>query len=172
VSYGVSTADIESRWRPLSDAEAEVASTLIDDATVLVDTYRPSLAAAVVAGSVAPRIVVMTIVEAVIRVLSNPDILSNQSITADGGVSIGWQFAQKTVRPRMQLSLLDFNAIDQAMAAAGYGTGTTGSVRARNSTPWSRRAAYRRRYLDVDDSEASDLVPNATVSDSVTIVQS
>jgi hypothetical protein len=170
MTYNVSPSDIESRWRPLSDAETDVANTLIEDAIVLIDINRPSLAAAVAAGTVPERVVVMTIAEAVLRILANPDILSNQSVSADGGVSIGWQFQQKTTKPRMTLSLLDFLNIDQAMAAAGLGTGVTGSMRMRNSTSWSRREAYSLGGTLDDDSEASDLTPNASLTDSVTIV--
>jgi hypothetical protein len=169
VTYAVSTADIEQRWRPLSDAESEIAVTLIDDAIILVDINRSSLAAAVASGAVPERIVVMTVAEAVIRVLANPDLLAQQSITADGGVSLGWQFQQKTPRPRMTLSVLDFFNIDQAMAAAGYGTGTTGSLRTVNSTRWTRSGAYCSGIYDIDDSEASNLTPNASVTDSVVI---
>lgn len=169
MTYAVSTVDIESRWRSLSDTESDVATVLIDDAVALIDTYRPNLAAAVAAGTVPERIVVMTVVEAVIRVLSNPDILANQSVTADGGISIGWQFQRETPAPRMRLSLLDFAAIDQALSVAGLSSGVVGSMRMINSTSWSKSAAYRGGPLDVDDVEASDLQPNASLTDSVTI---
>lgn len=169
MTYSVGTPDIEQRWRPLSVAESDVAVTLIDDAITLIDINRPSLAAAVANGSVPERVVVMTVCEAVIRVLANPDLLSQQSVTSDGGVSIGWQFQRDTPRPRMVLSILDFANIDQAMAAAGYGTGTTGSLRTVNSTRWTRSAAYGSGRYDIDDSEASDLTPNASVTDSVVI---
>lgn len=169
MAYSVSTVDIEARWRPLAEAESDIAITLVDDAVALLDTYRPSLAAAVAAGSVNERIVTMTVVEAVVRVLSNPDILANQSITADGGISIGWQFQKDTPAPRMRLSLLDFAAIDQALAAAGLSSGTTGSMRMVNSTTWTKSAAYNQGPYDLDDVEASDLTPNASLTDSVTI---
>lgn len=168
MTYAVGTADVEARWRPLSDAESDTASTLIDDAVLLIDVYRPNLAAAVTAGSVPERIVVMTVVEAVIRVLANPDLLSNESITADGGVSIGWQFQTKIPAPRMRLSLLDFANIDQAMSVAGVGTGQVGSLRMNNSTTWSAAAAYG------DDGtldDTSSFTPNASLTDSVTITR-
>jgi hypothetical protein len=169
MTYSVSPSDIEARWRPLSDAETDIANTLIDDAITLIDVYRPSLAAAVASGVVPERIVIMTVVEAVKRVLANPDLLANQSISADGGVSIGWQFQQKDPRPQMTLSLLDFANIDQAMTGAGLGTGVVGTMQMTNSTSWSRKGAYRRgRFVD-SESEASDLMPGVTVSDSVSI---
>jgi hypothetical protein len=161
VSYNVSTLDIESRWRPLSDAEADIALTLIDDTITLIDVYRPSLAPAVAAGQVSERVVVMTVVETVKRVLANPDLLSNQSITADGGVSIGWQFQMKETRPQLMLSMLDFANIDQAMAAAGIGTGTTGSLKMKNSTSWTKNAAYGGEFSEVDPG----LMPYPTKSD-------
>lgn len=138
MAYNVSTADIEARWRSLSDAESDVATTLIDDAIALLDTYRSGLAAAVASGRVAERLVVMTVADAVIRVLTNPDIWSNQSVTADGGVSIGWQFARSTPAPRMRLSDLDLAALDRALAAVGVRTGRTGSLRMVASTRWSQ----------------------------------
>jgi hypothetical protein len=164
VAYNVSTSDIEARWRPLSDAEQEIAAVLIDDAIILIDTRRPALAAAVASGAVAERVVVMTVVEAVKRILANPDLLSNQSVTADGGISQGWQFQQKTSAPRMSLSLLDFQAIDYAMGAAQLGTGVTGSIRMMNTTSWSRRKAYgyRLQPVETDDEVASDLMPPTT----------
>jgi hypothetical protein len=168
MTYAVGTADVEARWRPLSDAESDTASTLIDDAVMLIDIYRPSLAAAVASGAVPERVVVLTVVETVIRVLANPDLLSNESITADGGISIGWQFQSKIPAPRMRLSLLDFANIDQAMAAAGAGTGVTGSLRMNNSTSWSAAAAYGDD--GTLDNDTSSLTPNASLTDSVTIV--
>ena len=136
MAYNVSTADVESRWRPLSDAESDVATTLLDDAVVLIDVHRPALAAAVAAGTISGRIVVMTAAEAAIRVLSNPDRLSQQSITADGGVSIGWQFEAAKPGPRLRITDLDFATIDQAMANVGLSTGKTSSLRMRNSTSY------------------------------------
>jgi len=173
MTYNISPADVEARWRPLSDAETDLASTLIDDAIVLVDVYRPSLADAVASGIIPERLVVMCVAEAVKRVLVNPDILSNQSISADGGVSIGWQFQPKESKPQMNLSLLDFANIDQAMTGAGLGTGVVGSMVMSNSTSWSRRDAYKfnPHFID-DESEASDLVANVTVSDSVVVKKS
>lgn len=137
MAYNVSTADVESRWRPLSDAESDVATTLLDDALVLIDVQRPALAAAVASGLVAERIVAMTAAEAVIRVLANPDRLSNQSITADGGISIGWQFEAKVPAPRLRVTDLDFESIDQALANIGLSTGRTASLLAKNSTTWA-----------------------------------
>lgn len=143
MTYNISTADIEARWRALTDAEADVATTLIGDATALLDTYRSGLSAAVTAGTVSERIVVMAISEAVIRVLANPDIWSNQSVSADGGISLGWQFARTTPVPRMRLSDIDLSAIDRALSAAGVRTGRTASMIMHASTQW--------RYLNAGD---------------------
>lgn len=175
MAYNVSTADVEARWRPLSDAEGDVAGVLIEDAVALLDTYRPALAAAVASGSIPERLVVMAVADAVIRVLTNPDIWSNQSVTADGGVSIGWQFARATPAPRMRLGDLDLAALDRAMAVAGVRTGRVGSLRTVASTQWS--------YLntrDADEPTEADfnagflVFPGrsdaATVSDSFSVV--
>lgn len=169
MAYNVSTADVESRWRPLSDAESDVATTLLDDAVVLIDVHRPLLAAAVAAGTVSARVVVMTAAEAVIRVMSNPDRLSQQSITADGGVSIGWQFEAAKPGPRLRITDLDFATIDKAMTNAGLSTGRTASVRMVNSTSYFR--------LETADDETDPVLPfpytrldTLAVSDNYSIV--
>lgn len=136
MTYSVSTTDIESRWRPLSDIEADVATTLIDDAIVLLDSARRSLATAVEQGLVPERLVVMTVAETVIRVLSNPDRLSQQTVSAEGSVSTGWQFDSRIPAPRLRLSDLDLATLDTALAAAGFSTGKTGSLLMRNSQRW------------------------------------
>jgi len=159
VAYSVSIADVVARWRPLSTEEQTVGTTLIADAIALLDVARPSLAQAVTDGDVPDRLVTMCVAEAVIRVLSNPDLLSNQSVSADGGVSQGFQFAPTTPRPRMRLSLLDLGSIDEAMAAAGLGTGVVGSMRMINSTPWTRAAAYCGGDLDIDDVATNSTLP-------------
>jgi hypothetical protein len=159
VAYNVTTADVEARWRPLSDAESDVATTLIGDAEALIDTYRSGLAAAVASGDVATRLVAMTICEAVIRVMANPDRLAQQSITADGGISMGWQFAEKVPAPRLRLTDLDLSAVDEAMAAAGYRTGRTASVKM-SSTSWGVLNGS-----GSDDSEGSSIIPLPSRSD-------
>jgi hypothetical protein len=155
VAYSVSRADVVARWRPLSTEEQGVCDTLIADAVLLLNTARPSLAQAVTDGDVPDQLVTICVAEAVIRVLGNPDLLSNQSVSADGGVSQGFQFAPTTPRPRMRLSLLDLVPIDTALAAAGLGTGVTGSLRAVNSTPWTRWAGYYGGPLDISDVAAA-----------------
>lgn len=155
MAYSVSSADVAARWRPLSLDETALATTLIGDAVLLLDTARPSLAAAVTAAHVPERLVTICVAEAVIRVLQNPDLLSNQSVSADGGVSQGFQFAAKTPAPRMRLSLLDLGPIDTAMAAAGLSTGTAGSLRMVHSLPWTKAAAYCGGDLDIDDIAAA-----------------
>lgn len=174
MAYNVSTADVESRWRPLSDAESDVAATLLEDATTLIDVHRPLLAAAVAAGTVPERIVIMTAAEAVIRVLSNPDRLSQQSITADGGISIGWQFEAKVPTPRLRVSDLDFESIDESLEHAGISTGRRTSTVMRASTRWGLL------YNDVDDESERylnsgllvfpGLLDTMTVSDSYSII--
>ena len=167
MTYGVTSADIEARWRSLSVAEAAVATTLIGDAEALLDTYRSGLYDVVTAGTVSSRLVVMTICEAVIRVMANPDRLSQQSITADGGISLGWQFADKNPAPRLRLTDLDLSAIDEALAAVGERTGRTSSLKMNASTSWGR--------LHSESCESCGIIPLATqtcsmgMSDSVVV---
>lgn len=158
MAYSVSRTDVVVRWRPLSTDEQAVCDVLILDAVLLLDTARPTLAAAVTATTISDRLVTICVAEAVIRVMRNPDLLSNQSVSADGGVSQGFQFAPKTPAPRMSLSLLDLGPIDRALGAAGLGTGAAGSLRMVNSTPWTRAAAYGHRDLDIDDVAAAATV--------------
>lgn len=159
MAYSVSRTDVVVRWRPLSTDEQVLADTFIADAVALLDVNRPTLAAAVTAGSVPDRLVTICVAEAVIRILRNPDLLSNESVSADGGVSQGFQFDKATPAPRMQLSLLDLRSIDKALGAAGLGTGTAGSLRMVNSTPWTKAAAYGCRDLDIDDVAAANVLP-------------
>lgn len=121
MAYNVLTSDIEARWRPLSAAESEVAEVLIQDASLLLDTLRPNLAAAVVAGLVPEQLVVHAIVEAIQRVLRNPDLLRAQNITDGGGVGITYGLGEDTNHslPRLRFSIEDLVALDRSLAAAG-----------------------------------------------------
>lgn len=72
--------DIESRWRPLTDAEALIAQTLLDDAWQIAVTRRPDLEANIQSGKVAQANVVRILAAMVIRVLSNPEGILEESI--------------------------------------------------------------------------------------------
>lgn len=60
--------DIEARWRPLAQDEAERALTLLSDASYLVDAEYPAIAAM----ATPPPAVVQVVAEMVRRVLSAP----------------------------------------------------------------------------------------------------
>lgn len=80
MSYGVTRADIEARWRPLDVEEQVPADTLIEDAEALLDLELPTLAASFGGGGRLDRLVVMTVCNMVIRVLRNPDAMRQQSV--------------------------------------------------------------------------------------------
>lgn len=74
--------DIESRWRPLSNEEEIVASTLLDDAWRLLNRSLPDLASRMDANpsTVDTGDVKMVLANMVIRVLRNPDGYRQESI--------------------------------------------------------------------------------------------
>lgn len=117
---GVIPADLEARWRPLSEAESDVAMTLIDDAVAKLDVLRPRLGPALAAGLVNPRVVVDVICDAIQRVLRNPDLLRAQNLTGDGGVGITYGLGEDTnhALPRLRFSIEDLAPIDAAIAVA------------------------------------------------------
>lgn len=117
MAYNVSTVDIEDRWRPLSDEESSVADVLLADATLKLDTARPTLAAAVAATTVPERLVIILLCDMVIRVISNPDVFRTTNIGADG--SIGVTYALEFFRSRIGFAPGDLDAIDAAMSEAG-----------------------------------------------------
>lgn len=124
MTYNVGTADIEARWRPLSNAEADIATILLADATVRLNTARPSLAAAV--ASVDPlihvdeQLVVICLCDMVIRVLANPDSFKATGIGADGSVTVTY-VAIETLRPRIALAPGDLDNIDARLRVTGQG---------------------------------------------------
>ncbi len=124
MAYDVTPVDIEARWRPLSDAESDVAFTLLESAGVMLDTKRKTLAAEVIAGRVPFRLVVDLLCEAVIRVLRNPDVVRAQNVGGDGGVGInfGGGGGDGPPAPRLVITDADLVYVDKALrdaAAAG-----------------------------------------------------
>lgn len=119
MSYGVLTTDLEARWRPLSAAETTVARTLIDSATVQLDTIRPRLRENVTLGLIPIRLVVDAICDVVQRVLRNPDLLRAQNITGDGGVGLTFGLGEDTnhALPRLRFSEDDLIVLDRALDA-------------------------------------------------------
>lgn len=73
-------ADLEARWRPLSDTEAVNADALLADAWWMLTARRPSLDADVVAGSVASGNVVRVVSAMVLRVLRNPEGYRSETV--------------------------------------------------------------------------------------------
>lgn len=130
MAYGVTTADIEARWRPLSAAEDEVAFTLLQDAETKLNAYRPQLPTAVAENRVPLRIVVDVLVDMVQRVLRNPDVIRAQNVSSDGSVGLTYGMGEDTIRANMRLQVTDEHlaAVDVAMRAAG-GMPRIGSTR-------------------------------------------
>lgn len=88
--------DIENRWRPLTDRETIVASTLLDDAWMLLKLKDATIDTRLDAVPIEldTALVVMVLVEMVKRVLRNPDGIRQESIqdysvTRDAVVSSG-----------------------------------------------------------------------------------
>ena len=121
MAYDITAADIESRWRALSDEESDLATVLISDAIVKIDLARPQLAAAVTAGDVSLQLVAMAVADIVIRVLTNPDRLRSTVIGADGSISVGYGLATEVDRARVGIGAGDLDAIDAALRAAATG---------------------------------------------------
>lgn len=107
--YVVTTQDIADRWRPLSAEEDAVAGVLLEDAQALLDVKLPRLEAQVAAGVVPERLVTAMLVEAVQRVLRNPDVQTNLQLGADGSLGVGYAVARATevARPRLELTEAD-----------------------------------------------------------------
>lgn len=66
-------ADIEARWRPLSEQEAVNATAFLEDAWWMVTTRLPELEDNLAEGYVYERNVIRVLANMVIRVLRNPD---------------------------------------------------------------------------------------------------
>lgn len=90
--YDVTPTDIANRWRALTPDETDIAEFLISDAADQVDIKRPAVATIVAGdpGGKVYRAVRQLIIDAVQRVLRNPDVMDAQQIGADG--SLGFQF--------------------------------------------------------------------------------
>jgi hypothetical protein len=73
-------ADIEARWRPLSDAERPAAAVRLDDAWWLLTGRAPSLEADMAAGTVATQNVVRVVADIATRVLRNPEGFEVESV--------------------------------------------------------------------------------------------
>jgi len=73
-------ADLEARWRPLSDAEHVVAQAALGDAWALLTVQRPALDANLQAGAITSDAVVFVVCSMVLRALKNPDGKAEESV--------------------------------------------------------------------------------------------
>lgn len=119
MGYDVTPTMIANRWRALTPSEQDIATLLIADATDLLDVKRPALAGLAVAGTRVFRIAQQIIMDAVQRVLRNPDVMDAQQIGADG--SLGFQFVTPNEakvgqsRLRMDIADQDLVPLDEAL---------------------------------------------------------
>ena len=79
-SNPAATTDIEARWRPLTPAETTVATALLADAWVILQTQVPTLVARLDDATLDPAVVVAVESAMVLRVLKNPDGKRQESI--------------------------------------------------------------------------------------------
>jgi hypothetical protein len=124
VSYPVTYADVEARWRPLEIDERAVATVLIGDLCSELDLKRPSLAG-IYDDAVDPELttlreaIVRTIAYAVKRAMRNPDTLRNTNIGADGAIGVGYDNDfEALAATSASLTKSDLASIDRAVAAA------------------------------------------------------
>lgn len=75
-----SIADVEARWRPLSDSEFVNAEAFLGDAWAEVLSRRPNVEADMAAGSISEANVVRVVAAMVLRVLRNPEGYDQESI--------------------------------------------------------------------------------------------
>lgn len=119
--FDVSTADIESRWRVLSDDESDVGLQRLVDVERRLRHLRPNLLpfyTALVAGAPKDELLetVRTVLAGVvIRYLRNPDVSQRQDIGADGSIGISFD---TTSDWNTNLTASDLAVIDGAVAAA------------------------------------------------------
>jgi hypothetical protein len=73
-------ADIEARWRPLSDQETTNANAFLGDAWALLLSRRPNLEDDIAAGTVTSANVIRVVCAMVLRILKNPDAWDQETI--------------------------------------------------------------------------------------------
>lgn len=147
MAFDVSTADIETRWRPLTDAESDVAFWRLDDAALALRLARPTLDAYVngladgAGRTDLEQAIKIALAEAVRRFLRNPDALRSETIGADGSVGIGFDnSAEALAASGIYIDGADLARIDAAVAAAAGSTppAAVRSIRLTSSSPWSQ----------------------------------
>jgi hypothetical protein len=105
----VTTDDVAARWQPLTPAQQELASVLIDDAIEILTAALPTLEAAV-PGTVSEELVVRVVASMVLRVLKNPDGLRQEAIagysyTRDQALSDGSLYLSDLERQQLATAL-------------------------------------------------------------------
>lgn len=147
MAFDVSVSDIENRWRPLSDDEADVAFAKLDDAALHLRLIRPTLDAYVnglplgQARTDLEQAIAVALAEAVHRYLRNPDVLRSTTIGADGAVGIGYDNSPDALAARgVYISEGDLVLIDAAVAAAAGvpAPSRLRSVRLHSTSPWNQ----------------------------------
>lgn len=130
MTFIVTIADIESRWRALSPVEAEVATVLIEDLLNQLSLIRPDSIVFInelessttpessVTATALRRVITGVIANAVRRVLRNPDSLRSVSIGADGSIGVGYD-NDPLALAKAELTANDLREIDSAIASAG-----------------------------------------------------
>lgn len=75
--------DVAATWRPLTDRETPVATTLIDHAHTLLYRHVPDLDDLIAAGELSTDLAKLAVVQMVVRVLRNPDAVRTEAIDGD-----------------------------------------------------------------------------------------
>jgi hypothetical protein len=115
-SLSVGVEEIEARWRPLTTAESAIASQLLVDAELLVNTRFPTLAAAL-DDTVDWTLYAAVIVAMVVRVIRNPDGFTSETVG-------DWSGARDAEAARAQLYLAEDEA---TLLSEALGLGSTGA---------------------------------------------
>lgn len=115
------TADIESRWRPLSSQEEVNASTFLDDAWEILQMRVAGLDALITAGTVTAAAAKAVLCAMVLRVLKNPDgkrqeAIDDYSWTRDQAVADGSMYVSAE-----ELDLLTPASSSTAFTVRPYG---------------------------------------------------
>lgn len=76
----VVVADLEARWRPLSDQEQTNATAFLGDAWALLLSRRPDLEAYFAAGTISDATITRVVCAMVLRVMKNPDGYDSESV--------------------------------------------------------------------------------------------
>lgn len=114
-------ADIEARWRPLSDLETTNASAYLDDAWLLLNNRVKDLSTRLDDATLDSGLVVAVEVAMVLRVLRNPDGKRSESVddysfTRDDSTATGGMF----VDPAELLTLMPAGSTTRSRRLVAY----------------------------------------------------